>query len=77
MVPLSLQFGAVPLQFGIPGGPELLIIFLLFFIVALPAVVLVGLAILLLKRNSGDDDRVQKLEREVRTLRERVDELEE
>ena len=52
------------LQMGVPGGPELLVIFVVLFLFGLP-VLLVGL--LLAKRGSGGD-RVEELERRVEEL---------
>jgi type IV secretory pathway VirB3-like protein len=58
----------VPLQ--VPGGPELLIIFILFLFLAVPALLVVAVIVYLLRRQpSGPDDRVADLEQ-------RVDELE-
>lgn len=44
----------LPLQFGVPGGPELVIVFLLLAVLLIP-VVLLGLVVaVLLLRRSGD-----------------------
>ena len=55
----------VPLQLGVPGGPELLVIFMILLLFGLPVLLVL---LLLSKRKGGDDDRVEELER-------RVDEL--
>lgn len=57
------------LQFGLPGGPEILIILLMLLMMMLPValVVLIVLGVLHLTGSRGDD-RVEELER-------RVDEL--
>jgi hypothetical protein len=63
----------IPLPLQLPGGPELVVIAL----VLLPLVLLAGIGYVLLRRllNRPDPNRVAELEREVETLRERVDEL--
>jgi hypothetical protein len=54
----------VPLQFGIPGGPELLVIFLILFLTAVPVL----LVVLFLASRSGGSDRVEELEARVEEL---------
>jgi len=60
-----------PLQ--LPGGPEIVVIAL----ILLPLVVLAVIGYVLVKRllNLPDPNRVNELEREVESLRKRVDEL--
>ncbi|WP_336134308.1 hypothetical protein [Natronomonas amylolytica] len=58
------------LQFGVPGGPELLIIFLILFLLGVPILLVV---LFLLSRNGGND-RIEELEARVEELE---DELEE
>ena len=68
MVPFPTS---LPLQ--MPGGPELVVIAL----VLLPLILLAVIGYVLARRllNLPDPNRVAELEREVETLRERVDEL--
>jgi sec-independent protein translocase protein TatA len=54
----------VPLQFGIPGGPELLVILLILFLTAVPVL----LVVLFLASRSGGSDRVEELEARVEEL---------
>jgi sec-independent protein translocase protein TatA len=69
----------VPLFPGIPGGPELLIILLVFVVlIGLPALLLLGGGAYLLSRRDGDrpspselQSRIDELETEVERLRER------
>jgi hypothetical protein len=63
----------IPLPLQLPGGPELVVI----AVVLLPLVLLAGIGYVLVRRllNLPDPNRVAELEREVETLRERVDEL--
>lgn len=57
------------LQMGLPGGPELLIIFIIMlFIFGVPLALVVG-GVALYRRGSGSEDRVERLEA-------RIDELE-
>lgn len=56
------------MQFGIPGGPELLIIVMILFMFALPAVIAVLVVLLLLNRRTVDPDRITDLERRVEAL---------
>lgn len=66
----------VPAMGGIPAGPELLIVFILFAFFLLPAIAIVVIVVLLLRtRSGGDDDRVAELEADVAQLRETVEEL--
>ena len=56
----------LPLQLGVPGGPELLVVFLILLLFGLPVLLV---ALLLAKRgSSGDADRVEELERRVEEL---------
>lgn len=58
----------IPLQFGLPGGPELLVLLLLLlFLFGVPLVLLAG-GILGYRKFSGSDDRVAELERRVEEL---------
>ena len=54
----------VPLQFGVPGGPELLVIFLILLLFGLPVL----LVLLLLSQRNAGDERVEALERRVGEL---------
>jgi len=62
---------SIPLQ--MPGGPEVVVLVL----VLLPLVVLAVIGYVLVQRllNLPDPNRVAELEREVESLRERVDDL--
>jgi SNF family Na+-dependent transporter len=60
----------LPLQFGIPGGPELLIIFLILFLLAVPVLLLV----LFLVSRSGGSNRVEELEARVEELEKELEE---
>ncbi|MCY4729464.1 hypothetical protein KY092_02690 [Natronomonas gomsonensis] len=60
----------LPLQFGIPGGPELLIIFLILFLFAVPVL----LVVLFLVSRSGGSDRVEELEARVEELENELEE---
>lgn len=64
-----------PLQVGLPGAPELVVVLLISLLLVVPLVAVVA-AGLLLWRLSGDDERVEQLEAEVRRLRAEVAELE-
>jgi hypothetical protein len=68
MVPFPF---ALPLQ--LPGGPEVLVIAFML----LPLILLAVIGYVLVQRllNLPDPNRVAELERQVETLRERVDEL--
>lgn len=58
----------IQLQFGLPGGPELLVLLLLLlFLFGVPLVLLAG-GILGYRKLSGSDDRVAELERHVEEL---------
>ncbi|ELZ37752.1 sec-independent protein translocase component TatA [Halorubrum saccharovorum DSM 1137] len=65
----------VPAFGGVPGGPELLIILIIFVLLfGVPLVVIAG-AVLFLTLRSDDEpdaDRIAELEAEVERLRERV-----
>jgi hypothetical protein len=65
----------LPLPLQLPGGPELLIIALIFL---LPIAVLALIGVVLVRRllDLPDPSRVNALEREVEALRDRVEELE-
>ena len=71
----------VPAFGGIPAGPELLIIFLVLALLAVPIIVIAGVVLLLKLRSDGDQagsdgvdaDRIAELESEVERLREKVD----
>ena len=67
----------VPAMGGIPAGPELLIVFILFAFLLLPVIAIVVVVLLLRARSDGDDDaeRIAELEAEVDRLRETVEEL--
>ena len=70
MVSPVLAFG------GVPGGPELLILLVVFVLLfGVPLVVIAGVVVFLKLRSDGeetDDDRVAELEAEVERLREKV-----
>ncbi|GAA0292464.1 hypothetical protein [Halarchaeum salinum] len=64
-----------PAFVGLPGGMELLVILLLAVCVfGIPTLLLLGGGGYLFARSSRRDERLKELEREVDTLRERVDE---
>ncbi|VTT87133.1 hypothetical protein DM2_3171 [Halorubrum sp. DM2] len=71
MVSPVLAFG------GVPGGPELLILLVVFALLfGVPLVVIAGVVVFLKLRADGeevDTDRVAELEAEVERLREKVD----
>ncbi|WP_418284061.1 preprotein translocase subunit TatA [Halorubrum sp. DTA46] len=75
MVPTVPAFG------GIPAGPELLIIFLVFALLAAPVIVIAAVVAFLKLRSDGEEtdddeadvDRIAALEAEVARLREKVD----
>lgn len=62
--------GEFVLQFGFPGGPEILIILLMLLMMLLPIalVVLVVVGVVRLRGSGSTDDRVAALERRVREL---------
>jgi sec-independent protein translocase protein TatA len=63
----------VPLQFGIPGGPELLVILLmmlLFF--GVPLALVVG-GVVLYRNRSREGDRVEELEARIDDLERELD----
>lgn len=69
-----------PLQFGIPGGPELLVILLvLVFNVLLLVATLDGVGYFLLRIRSGGsvDDRLDRIERKIGGLEARVEDVDE
>ena len=60
------------LQLGLPGTQELVIIVLILVLLAVPALIVAGIVLLLLRWRSGDDEteeRVAELEAEVERLR--------
>ncbi|WP_049984520.1 preprotein translocase subunit TatA [Halorubrum sp. BV1] len=71
MVPTVPAFG------GVPGGPELLILLLVFALLfGVPLAVIAGVALILKLRSDGEEpdaDRIAKLEAEVERLREKID----
>jgi len=72
MVPTVPAFG------GVPGGPELLILLIIFVLLfGVPVAVIAGVLLVLKLRSDGDGseaDRIAELEAEVERLREKVDE---
>jgi len=65
----------LPLQLGVPGGPELLVILMMFFIILVLPVAVV-LYIVNAFRKWPSAERVDELERQVGRLGRRVEELE-
>lgn len=61
-----------PLQFGLPGGPELLIVILLLLSLLLVPIVVFVVVYRLVARRTNYEERVSQLEREVAALREEV-----
>lgn len=59
----------IPLQFGIPGGPELIVIFLIGLLLFGLPLLLIALAVVAYRNRRGPGDRVAELEG-------RIDELE-
>ncbi|WP_424014212.1 preprotein translocase subunit TatA [Halorubrum xinjiangense] len=70
MVPLVPAFG------GVPAGPELVIILIVFVLIfGVPLVLVAGAVLFLALRSddeAADDDRIAELEAEVERLREQV-----
>ncbi|WP_281195584.1 preprotein translocase subunit TatA [Halorubrum sp. F4] len=64
---------ALPAQFGVPGGPELVIIMLVLLLLAAPVALGAVAVFLLLRRRSTLEERIAELESEVDRLRERVE----
>lgn len=73
----AIYFGAarlvsrmvVPLFPGLPGGPELLIVLLIFMILVVgPGILLVVFGAYVLRGRDGDDDRVEELEARIEEL---------
>ncbi len=63
-----------PLQFALPGGPELLIILLTFLLLGLPILLVV---LLLVVRNSGDTDSTpDRASDRIADIEQRVEDLE-
>jgi len=71
MVPTVPAFG------GVPGGPELLILLIVFVLLfGVPIAVIAGVVVVLKLRSDGEEpetDRIAELEAEVERLREKVD----
>ncbi|MFC5279849.1 preprotein translocase subunit TatA [Halorubrum rubrum] len=63
-------------QFGVPGGPELLIILLVLLLLGVPVVAVAAAAVLLFRGRSDRDERIAELEAEVERLRDRLDDEE-
>ena len=63
----------LPAQFGVPGGPELVIIALVLVLLTVPAVVVAAVAVLFFRGRSERDERIAELEAEVERLRDRLD----
>ncbi|MDZ5812216.1 preprotein translocase subunit TatA [Halorubrum sp. AD140] len=63
---------------GVPAGPELVILLIVFVLLfGVPLVVIAGVVLFLKLRSDGDEgdaDRIAELEAEVERLREKVDE---
>lgn len=67
--------GPLPLQFGIPGGPELLVILTLMLVMGIPVVLVVLAVIAGVKLLGGsNDERIDALEQRVTRLEGQVDE---
>lgn len=60
----------VAFQIGLPGTLELMIVLLSLFFFVIPAGIIGLIVVYLLRRESGNDERVEELEREVEQLRE-------
>ncbi|MFC4449297.1 hypothetical protein [Halorussus aquaticus] len=68
----------IPLQVGVPGGPELVILLLVAVVLFGIPIVLVASGLVLYRRMQSDGpagEEVEALRREVQRLREEVDEL--
>ena len=66
----------VPLQMGIPGGPELLVILLIMLLLfGIPLALLAVGGFVYLRSNSGDDtqERIAELESEIDHLKSELD----
>ncbi|TKX77922.1 preprotein translocase subunit TatA [Halorubrum sp. SD626R] len=67
----------VPAFGGVPGGPELLILLIIFVLLfGVPVAVIAGVVLILKLRSGGEEadaDRIAELEAEVERLREQVD----
>jgi sec-independent protein translocase protein TatA len=63
-----------PLQFGLPGGPELLIVILLLLSLLLVPIIVFVVVYRLVARRTNYEERVSRLEREVADLRQTVEE---
>ena len=58
----------------VPGGPELLVVLLVFVVLLGVPAALIVVAYLFVRRRSGTRQRLGELEAEVERLRERIDE---
>ncbi|SMO37829.1 preprotein translocase subunit TatA [Halorubrum cibi] len=67
------MLSALLAQFGVPGGPELVILALVLLLLAAPVAIGVAVVFLLFRRRGALEDRVEQLESEVDRLRERVE----
>ncbi len=70
------MISAVPAFGGVPAGPELVILLIVFVLLfGVPIAVIAGVVLLLKLRSDGqpDADRLAELEAEVERLREKVD----
>lgn len=76
-MPLPFADPALPLVFGVPGGPELLVVLLVSLLLFSPLLALVYLVLFREQVNDDTDERVADLEAEVAELRERLAEREE
>ena len=64
----------VPLQMGVPGGAEVLVILLVSVLLfGVPLVLLVGGGFLYLRSKGNREDRIDELEREVEHLKAELD----
>ncbi|MFC5133169.1 MULTISPECIES: preprotein translocase subunit TatA [Haloferacaceae] len=60
-------------QFGVPGGPELVIVALVLLLLVAPVALGAVAVFLLLRRRSALEERIAELESEMDRLRERVE----
>ncbi|RAW44207.1 preprotein translocase subunit TatA [Halorubrum sp. 48-1-W] len=67
------MLAALPAQFGVPGGPELVIVALVLLLLTAPVALGVVALVLLLRRRSALEERIAALESDVDRLRERVE----
>lgn len=61
------------LQVGIPGTQELIVVVFVFLLLAVPAVLVLGVVVAAVRWLGGDDERVAELEAEVDRLRDELD----